>query len=47
MVGLPASPEEGGGSLLGFSLEGNPLLYLVILAVLGITCIVAYRYFKV
>jgi hypothetical protein len=46
-VGLPVSQEEGGGNFLGFSLEGNPLLYIVILAVLVIICIAAYRYFKI
>ena len=42
-VGLP-SPEEGsGGGWLGFSLEGNPLMYGVILVVLGGICAIAYH----
>jgi hypothetical protein len=41
-VGLPGTEEEEGGGWLGFSLEGNPLLYSVILVVLGGICVIAY-----
>lgn len=49
---LDAAGIHGGASTNdtrepGFSLEGNPLLYIVILAVLGIACIAAYRQFKI
>jgi hypothetical protein len=40
-----AGPGDHGEP--GFSLEGNPLLYVGILAVLGITCVAAYRYFRI
>jgi hypothetical protein len=46
-VGLPVSPEEGGGTFLGFSVEGNPVLYLIVLGVLVIGCFAAYRYFRI
>ena len=42
------SPEEDGegeGGIAGFSIEGNTLLYLLILLVLVMTCVVIYRRF--
>ena len=45
-VGLPVSPEESGGTFFGFSVEGNPVLYLIVLGILCIGCFVAYRYFR-
>ena len=39
-VGLPH--EDEGAS--GISLEGNPILYVIILGVLGVICILAYKY---
>jgi hypothetical protein len=41
-VGLPSPEEESGSGWFGFSLEGNPLLYGVILVVLGSICVIAY-----
>lgn len=41
-VGLPGPEEESGSRWFGFSLEGNPLLYGVILVVLGGICVIAY-----
>jgi len=41
-VGLPSPGEESGSGWFGFSLEGNPLLYGVILVVLGGICVIAY-----
>jgi hypothetical protein len=41
-VGLPRPEEEPGSGWFGFSLEGNPLLYGVILAALGGICVLAY-----
>jgi hypothetical protein len=41
-VGLPSAGEEEGSGWFGFSLEGNPLLYGVILFVLGGSCAIAY-----
>jgi len=40
-VGLPAGEEETEG---GFSLEGNPLMYLGILGVLVVLSLVLHRY---
>jgi len=45
-VGLPGAEEESGGGWLGFSLEGNPLLYGVILLALGGICVIAYLRWK-
>ncbi|MGA2933998.1 MAG: hypothetical protein ABSD81_02450 [Methanomicrobiales archaeon] len=45
-VGLPSAEEEPGGGWFGFSLEGNPLLYGVILVVLGGTCVIAYLWWR-
>jgi hypothetical protein len=49
---LDAAGVHGGSSTgdtgeSGFSLEGNPLLYIGILALLGVACIAAYRYFRI
>jgi hypothetical protein len=42
-VGLPAGEgEEEGGGPFGFSVEGDPFLYGVVLVVLGGICAVAY-----
>lgn len=38
--------EEHGGGILGFSIEGNILLYAVILLVLIAVCYIAYKKFK-
>lgn len=38
-------PNDSGMS--GFSLEGQPLLYAVVLCVLAIICIATYRYLKI
>jgi hypothetical protein len=46
-VGLPISQEEEGGTFLGFSVEGNPALYLIILGVFCAGCYMAYRHFRV
>ncbi|MHB8163552.1 MAG: hypothetical protein ACYDDV_04275 [Methanoregula sp.] len=47
-VGLEGGedPEEGGG-WLGFALEGNPLLYGVVLGVLLLGIIIAFRYSRI
>jgi uncharacterized membrane protein YphA (DoxX/SURF4 family) len=41
-VGLPSPEEEPGGGWLGFSVEGDPLLYAVILVILGGICLLTY-----
>ena len=47
-VGLPPSPEEGGGgTFFGFSAEGNPVLYVIILGILIIGCYAAYKKFRI
>ncbi len=44
-VGLPAGQGEGGGGFLGFSVEGNPVLYLIVLGVFCAGSFAVYRYF--
>jgi len=46
-LGIPhdAGDVPGDSGVSGFSLEGQPLLYVVVLCVLGIICISAYRHF--
>jgi hypothetical protein len=46
-VGLESGGEEEGGGWFGFAIEGSPLMYAVVLGVLGIGCYAAYRYFRV
>jgi len=47
-VGLPPAPEEGGGdTFFGFSAEGNPVLYVIILGILIIGAYAAYRKFRI
>jgi hypothetical protein len=41
-VGLPGGSEGPDGGWFGFSLEGNHLLYGVILIILGGICVIAY-----
>ena len=46
-VGLPTEPEEGGDSgILGFTLEGNHLSYLIILAVILLVTAIIYVKYK-
>ena len=44
-LGISADEEEPGNETPGFSLEGNPLLYVFVLALLGGVCWVVYRKF--
>ena len=37
--------EGGGGGPGGFSVEGNMMLYMLVLAVLAALCIAAYRHY--
>jgi len=46
-VGLPTSQEEEGGTFLGFSVEGNPVLYLIVLGFFCAGCYIAFRHFRV
>jgi len=46
-VGLGGGAEEGGGGFLGFNIEGNVLLYAVILILLIIACAVLLKVFKI
>jgi hypothetical protein len=39
--------DEGGAGLSGLALEGSPLFYAAVLAVLAIGCYAAYRYFRI
>ena len=44
-VGLPLGGEGGGTSLFGFSVEGNPVLYLAVLGTLLFISYLLYRHF--
>ena len=44
-VGLPLGGEEGGPALFGFSVEGNPSLYLAVLGTLLFISYLLYRRF--
>jgi len=47
-VGLPPSmEEEGGGTFFGFSAEGNPVLYVIIIGILIVGCYAAYKRFRI
>jgi hypothetical protein len=43
--GHDATPEEGGGGIAGFNLEGQPVFYGIILLLLIVGCWAAYRKF--
>ena len=45
-VGLPTEEEEVGGTFLGFSVEGDPTLYLIVLGLFCAGCYGAYRHFS-
>jgi hypothetical protein len=45
-LGLSAGPEGGTGTS-GFSVEGNPVMYLIVLVILVAVCYAAYRHFKI
>jgi hypothetical protein len=47
-VGLPVG-ETGteGGAILGFSLEGNHLSYLIVLGIFVVACVLLYRQYMV
>jgi len=45
-VGLPTGGEEGGGGLFGFSLEGNPAAYGVILGALVLLSLFTFLRWK-
>lgn len=47
MGSTPADHEGGAGGVAGFSLEGNVLLYLLIISALAIACIALYRKYRV
>ena len=45
-----STPEEhgtGGGDFAGFSLEGNLLLYIVIVAALALFSVIIYRKYRI
>ncbi|MDD1698968.1 MAG: hypothetical protein LUQ36_11440 [Methanoregula sp.] len=47
-VGLsPSEEEKGGGTFFGFSVEGDPVRYGIILGILIVGCYAAYRYFSI
>jgi len=44
---IPGEEEEADGGIAGFFLEGDALLYLLVLAGLIVICIFAYRQFRI
>jgi hypothetical protein len=46
-VGLPPGEEEGGETYFGFSAEGDPVLYVIVLGILIVGCYAAYRHFRI
>jgi hypothetical protein len=46
-VGLPLGEEEGGETFFGFSAEGDPVLYVIVLGILIVGCYAAYRHFRI
>ena len=44
-VGLPSGGEPGTGSPSGVSVEGDPLLYVIVIVILLTSGFAAYRYF--
>jgi hypothetical protein len=45
-VGLPHNDEPGDDGGSGLTLEGNFILYAIILGFLVVICIIAYKYGK-
>ena len=45
-VGLPHGEEEGE-TFFGFSAEGDPVLYVIVLGLLIVGCYAAYRHFRI
>jgi hypothetical protein len=46
-VGLPPGEEEGGETFFGFSAEGDPVLYVIVIGILIVGCYAAYRHFRI
>jgi hypothetical protein len=46
-VGLPSGEEVGGETFSGFSVEGDPVLYVIVLVILIVGCYAAYRHFRI
>jgi hypothetical protein len=46
-VGLPPGEEEGGETYFGFSAEGDPVLYVIVLGILIVGCYAAYWHFRI
>jgi hypothetical protein len=46
-VGLPPGEKEGGETFFGFSAEGDPVLYVIVLGILIVGCYAAYRHFRI
>lgn len=46
-VGLPPGEEEGGETFFGFSAEGDPVLYVIVLGILIFGCYAVYRHFRI
>jgi hypothetical protein len=46
-VGLPPGEDEGGETFFGFSAEGDPVLYVIVLGILIVGCYAVYRHFRI
>ncbi len=46
-VGLPSESEGGDNGILGFTLEGNHIYYIIILALVIISTVLIYLKYKI
>jgi hypothetical protein len=46
-VGLPSESEKGDNGILGFTIEGNHLSYVIILALVIIATVLIYLKYKI
>jgi amino acid permease len=46
-VGLPSEPDSGDNGIFGFTLEGNHIYYVIILALVIIATVLIYLKYKV
>lgn len=46
-VGLPSEPEGGDNGILGFTLEGNHLSYIIILGLIMVSTALIYLKYKI
>jgi hypothetical protein len=44
---VSGEPEEEGGGVTGFSIEGNALFYALVVSSLAVTCIILYQRYRI